>query len=301
MALVGLAIVLLLVLVAAFAPLLAPQSPIAQDLAPAPAAALGRALAGHRRARPRHLRAASSGARASRSASWPWSSVIVGPVGLLVGTVAGYAGGWLDTVLMRVTDVFLAFPRLILALAFVAALGPGHRERDHRHRDHRLAALRPPRPGRDADRPQQRLHRRRQDAGRLAAAHRPVPHRALVHLVADRPPHARHGRHHPDRRRPGLPRPRRPAAGAGMGGDDLDAAGSTCSTTGGSRPCPASPSSSSASASTCWATACATCSTRSSVDRHGSTSSARQCFGREGGAASACQPRGLLGHARAAA
>jgi peptide/nickel transport system permease protein len=51
--------------------------------------------------------------------------IIVGPVGLLVGTVAGYVGGWLDTMLMRITDIFLAFPRLILALAFVAALGPG--------------------------------------------------------------------------------------------------------------------------------------------------------------------------------
>ena len=45
--------------------------------------------------------------------------------GLLVGTVAGYYGGWVDGVLMRLTDIFLAFPRLILALAFVAALGPG--------------------------------------------------------------------------------------------------------------------------------------------------------------------------------
>jgi len=52
-------------------------------------------------------------------------SVIVVPVGLLVGTVAGYIGGWVDTVLMRVTDIFLAFPRLILAMALVAALGPG--------------------------------------------------------------------------------------------------------------------------------------------------------------------------------
>jgi peptide/nickel transport system permease protein len=42
-----------------------------------------------------------------------------------VGTTAGYFGGWVDTVLMRFTDVVLAFPRLILALAFVAALGPG--------------------------------------------------------------------------------------------------------------------------------------------------------------------------------
>jgi len=45
--------------------------------------------------------------------------------GLLVGTVAGYAGGIVDAVLMRLTDIFLAFPRLVLALAFVAALGAG--------------------------------------------------------------------------------------------------------------------------------------------------------------------------------
>ena len=51
--------------------------------------------------------------------------IIVVPVGLLVGTVAGYVGGMVDNVLMRITDVFLAFPRLILALALVAALGPG--------------------------------------------------------------------------------------------------------------------------------------------------------------------------------
>jgi len=51
--------------------------------------------------------------------------IIVVPVGLVVGTVAGYLGGAVDNVLMRVTDIFLAFPRLILALALVAALGPG--------------------------------------------------------------------------------------------------------------------------------------------------------------------------------
>jgi len=46
-------------------------------------------------------------------------------IGLLIGTVAGYFGGWIDAVLMRLTDIFLAFPRLILALALVAVLGPG--------------------------------------------------------------------------------------------------------------------------------------------------------------------------------
>nr|WP_299497099.1 ABC transporter permease [uncultured Rhizobium sp.] len=51
-------------------------------------------------------------------------SIVVGPIGLLVGTTAGYFGGRLDTVMMRITDIFLSFPSLILSLAFVAALGP---------------------------------------------------------------------------------------------------------------------------------------------------------------------------------
>jgi peptide/nickel transport system permease protein len=52
-------------------------------------------------------------------------SAIVVPVGLGIGLPAGYFGGWIDAVLMRVTDIFLSFPRLVLALAFAAALGPG--------------------------------------------------------------------------------------------------------------------------------------------------------------------------------
>ncbi|HKW54853.1 MAG TPA: nickel transporter permease, partial [Stellaceae bacterium] len=52
-------------------------------------------------------------------------TAVAAPLGLAIGCMAGYAGGWVDAVLMRVTDVFLALPRLILALAFVAALGPG--------------------------------------------------------------------------------------------------------------------------------------------------------------------------------
>ncbi|MDW8844786.1 ABC transporter permease [Erwinia sp. MMLR14_017] len=53
------------------------------------------------------------------------TAVIITPLGLIVGTSAGYLGGWVDRVLMRLVDIFLAFPSLILALAFVAALGPG--------------------------------------------------------------------------------------------------------------------------------------------------------------------------------
>lgn len=47
------------------------------------------------------------------------------PIGVFIGLVAGYASKSVDRFLMRVTDVFLALPRLILALAFVGALGPG--------------------------------------------------------------------------------------------------------------------------------------------------------------------------------
>jgi len=50
-------------------------------------------------------------------------SLIVLPVGLFVGTVAGYSGGLLDIALMRITDLFLALPRLVLALAIASALG----------------------------------------------------------------------------------------------------------------------------------------------------------------------------------
>jgi ABC-type dipeptide/oligopeptide/nickel transport system permease subunit len=44
-------------------------------------------------------------------------------VGTLIGAVAGYAGGWADNLLMRLMDVILAFPSLLLAIAIVSALG----------------------------------------------------------------------------------------------------------------------------------------------------------------------------------
>ena len=52
-------------------------------------------------------------------------AVISTPLGLVIGVLAGYFGGALDEILMRLSDVFLAFPKLILAIAFAAALGPG--------------------------------------------------------------------------------------------------------------------------------------------------------------------------------
>jgi len=46
-------------------------------------------------------------------------------IGAPLGALAGYLGGWVDNVIMRLTDLFLAFPSLLLAVAIVAALGPG--------------------------------------------------------------------------------------------------------------------------------------------------------------------------------
>jgi peptide/nickel transport system permease protein len=46
-------------------------------------------------------------------------------VGVAIGVVAGYRGGWIDTIFMRIVDVMFAFPVLLLALAVVAILGPG--------------------------------------------------------------------------------------------------------------------------------------------------------------------------------
>jgi peptide/nickel transport system permease protein len=46
-------------------------------------------------------------------------------IGTVVGLVSGYFGGWVDLLLMRITDVFLGFPAIVLALAIVAVMGPG--------------------------------------------------------------------------------------------------------------------------------------------------------------------------------
>ena len=124
LAVFGLVILIGLVCMAVFAPWLSPQDPFAQNLAdrlkPPSAAhwlgtdALGRDIL-------------SRLIHGSRITLFIVGTVaLIAPViGLFVGTVAGFAGGWVDQVLMRLTDIFLAFPKLILALAFVAALGPG--------------------------------------------------------------------------------------------------------------------------------------------------------------------------------
>jgi peptide/nickel transport system permease protein len=124
LALAGMVIVIALLLMALLAPILAPASPYAQDLTqrllpPSHQHWFGTDELG----RDLYTRVIHGG-RVTLSIV-VLVAIIVAPLGLLIGIAAGYFGGLVDTVLMRITDVFLAFPRLILALAFVSALGPG--------------------------------------------------------------------------------------------------------------------------------------------------------------------------------
>jgi len=124
LALGALIMVAVLILIALAAPLLAPDNPYAQNLADRlqpPSAQhwlgtdeLGRDL----------LSRLIYGGRLTLGMVVAVVA-LVAPFGLIIGCVAGYLGGMADRVLMRITDIFLAFPRLILALAFVAALRPG--------------------------------------------------------------------------------------------------------------------------------------------------------------------------------
>ena len=125
MAMVGLGILVLLVLIAAAAPLISPHDPFVQDLGNrlAPLGTEGHIFGTDSLGRD-ILSRLIYGARITLYIV-ALVALIAPVVGLLVGTVSGYAGGWIDIILMRITDIFLAFPRLVLALAFVAALGAG--------------------------------------------------------------------------------------------------------------------------------------------------------------------------------
>ncbi|WP_428645521.1 ABC transporter permease [Roseibium sp.] len=124
LAVLGGVIILVLITMAIFAPLIAPYSPIGQDLAnrlmpPSSTHWMGTDELG----RDIYSRVVY-GARITLLIV-TMVAVIAAPIGLIVGAVSGYFGGWTDRILMGVTDIFLSMPKLILALAFVAALGPG--------------------------------------------------------------------------------------------------------------------------------------------------------------------------------
>lgn len=124
LATIGLIVIVALLVVAALAPWIAPYSPIEGVLAnrlqpPSPAHWMGTDELGRD-----ILSRVIYGARITLMIVI-LVAVIAAPLGLILGAISGWFGGWVDRLVMGVTDIFLSLPRLILALAFVAALGPG--------------------------------------------------------------------------------------------------------------------------------------------------------------------------------
>lgn len=113
-----------LILVAVFAPYLVPQDPYVQDLASARQAPSAAHWAGTDRYGRDLFSRILMGGQSSIFSTLALVAIIA-VVGTAVGLVAGWCGGKLDTVLMRTSDVFLAFPGLVFALAVAGVLGGG--------------------------------------------------------------------------------------------------------------------------------------------------------------------------------
>ena len=122
-AMVGLVVVALFVLLAVFAPLVAPYDPIATSWSPVRKPPSWAHWLGTDEVGRDVLSRIIFGARASLSAGLVSVGIALG-VGVPLGLLAGYAGGWIDSVLSRIVDAMLAMPFLILAIALAAFLGP---------------------------------------------------------------------------------------------------------------------------------------------------------------------------------
>jgi peptide/nickel transport system permease protein len=123
LALFGVIILSLFILMAVFAPLVAPYDPLAQNLTekfagPSLAHPFGQDELGRD-----ILSRIIYGARISLTAGLA-AVALATVVGTIVGLVAGYFGRWPDSLLMRVMDVLLAFPSILLAIVIVSILGP---------------------------------------------------------------------------------------------------------------------------------------------------------------------------------
>jgi len=137
---IGLGIVTALVLMAIFAPILAPYGPNEvligkEDVGPRDPPCVH--VLGCPEETPQHVMGIDGnvrdefsrviyGARVSLTLGF-FTVTIALLVGSTLGAVAGFTGGWLDNVIMRIMDVILGFPSLLLAIAIVAVLGPGLR------------------------------------------------------------------------------------------------------------------------------------------------------------------------------
>ncbi len=135
---IGLGIVVFLVLIAIFAPLIAPYEPNEvligkEDVRPREKPSVY--LLGADTSKPQHILGTDAnvrdefsriifGARVSLTLGF-FTVTIALLIGSLFGAIAGYIGGWWDNIIMRIMDVILGFPSLLLAIAIVSVLGPG--------------------------------------------------------------------------------------------------------------------------------------------------------------------------------
>ena len=120
----GAAILLSLLFAALGAPLIAPYNPLRQDLANDLIAYSSDHLLGTDKLGRDILSRTIYGARISLSVGFV-TVALSAAIGFVTGSIAGYFGGWIDLLLMRLVDILLAFPGILLAIAFTAVLGPG--------------------------------------------------------------------------------------------------------------------------------------------------------------------------------
>ena len=123
LALFGTAILSIFILMAVFAPLIAPYSPLQQDLASKFAPPSRAHLMGQDELGRDILSRVIYGARISLTAGLAAVGLATA-AGTLIGVVAGYLGRWPDSVLMRLMDIVLSFPSILLAIVIVSILGP---------------------------------------------------------------------------------------------------------------------------------------------------------------------------------
>ena len=123
LAVFGTAIMSVFILMAIFAPLIAPYDPLQQDLIDKFAPPSREHLLGQDELGRDILSRIIYGARISLTAGLASVTIATG-VGTIIGVVSGYFGRWPDSLLMRLMDVLLAFPSILLAIVIVSILGP---------------------------------------------------------------------------------------------------------------------------------------------------------------------------------
>lgn len=120
----GVGIVVAVALVAIFAPLIAPYPPNAQDLAGAFQSPSWSHLMGTDNLGRDVFSRVVYAARVDLQIGFITTYVPL-TYGIVLGAIAGYFGGWVDTLIMRLVDVVIAFPFLVLVIAILAVVGPG--------------------------------------------------------------------------------------------------------------------------------------------------------------------------------